>query len=38
MFWGIFSYDFKGLYYVYLKETVVDKKRYAKIIKRYNDL
>jgi len=38
MFWGIFSYDFKGPCHVYLKETAADKKRYAEIMKRHNDL
>jgi hypothetical protein len=38
MFWGTFSYDFKGPCHVYLKGTAADKKRYNAIIKAHNDL
>jgi hypothetical protein len=38
MFWGVFSYDFKGPCYVYLKETATQTKRYAGIINAHNNL
>jgi hypothetical protein len=37
MFWGCFSFDFKGPCYVYLKETAAQTKLYADIMKVHND-
>jgi hypothetical protein len=38
MFWGTFSYDYKGPYYVYLKETKAEKAKYKAIIDKYNTI
>jgi len=38
MFWGAFSYDYKGPCYVYLKETKAEKAKYKAIINEYNTI
>jgi hypothetical protein len=38
MFWGAFSYDYKGPYYIYLKETKAKKVKYKAIINKYNTI
>jgi hypothetical protein len=38
MFWGCFSYDFKGPCHVYLKETAAQTQHYQKIIDDHNAL
>jgi hypothetical protein len=38
MFWGYFSYNFKGPCYVYYPETAKEKKYYQSIIDAYNTL
>jgi hypothetical protein len=38
MFWGCFSFDFKGPCYVYLKETAAQTKHYQQIIDDHNAL
>jgi hypothetical protein len=38
MFWGTFSYNTKGLCYVYEKETAAQTKQYAALIKAHNNL
>jgi hypothetical protein len=36
MFWGSFSYNYKGLCHVYNAETIVQKAVYQAIINEYN--
>jgi DDE superfamily endonuclease len=38
MFWGCFSYDFKGPCHMYSKETTKDKKRRKQVIDQHNAL
>lgn len=37
MFWGCFSFDFKGPCHVYVKESATEKREYTAIIKAHND-
>ena len=37
MFWGCFSYDHKGPYHVYYKETDEQKLRYEELMQKLND-
>jgi hypothetical protein len=37
MFWGCFTYDYKGPCYIYYPETVDQKEEYLRVVQKLND-